>query len=148
MEVFLQLRPDLQAFAHDEGDGERLVVLKDPITDRFFRVTPHEHALLRTVDGTRTLSAAREAFRRSGQYIAEDEAKVVLARADAMGLLLRSANSRGEVLYERHERGKAAKRAHLISELFFVFVPLVNPDRFLARTLWLFRLFVNRVTGW
>jgi len=78
MEASPRFRPDLEPFTHDEGDGEPVVVLKDPISDRFFRLSPHEHLFLRTCDGSRTVTQARAALARNGHFVSEQEALVVL----------------------------------------------------------------------
>jgi putative peptide zinc metalloprotease protein len=147
MESLPKFRTDLIPSRHTEADNRRTIILKDPVSEKFYRLSPFEYEFLRKLDGTRTLEEALEAFRATGHYCSLEDAKLILGRAAQMGLVLRTKFSTAQ--FQRHlkERIRASKRAQRFSSVYFLFVPLVNPDRFLERTLYWFKALANKWTA-
>ncbi|MFH0822029.1 MAG: site-2 protease family protein, partial [Pseudomonadota bacterium] len=50
-------------------------------------------------------------------------------------------------LYEWKRRSSSSEGIKRLTKIFYLYVPLLNPDHFLEQTLWLFRLFCNRRTA-
>jgi len=122
------------------------VILKDPITEKFFRLSSLEYRFLLLLDGSRTIPRAREEFRERGSYISVRATEKLVLTAAQMGLLLGTMYTSANVIGQQRERLGQMKRSQLASHFYFMYLPLVNPDRFLGRTLWLYRLLVNPLT--
>ena len=59
MAAFPKFRPDLILCAEENQDGKSRVVLKDPVGEKFFRLSRYEFRFLQRLDGgvsRRTLS--------------------------------------------------------------------------------------------
>ena len=93
------------------------------------------------------MEEALEALRGVGQYCGLEEARLILGKASQAGLMLGTNYSTASYQLGLKENIRKAKRTQRFSSVYFLFVPLLNPDRFLERTLWFFRLLANRITG-
>lgn len=144
MEVRPKFRPDLVSTEHSDSALSKEIVLKDPVSGKFYRLSPHEHKFLKVFDGTVTLEEGVEKFNGSGQYCSLEDGRRILDKASRLGLVL--GTQHGTARFQRHlkEQTAAAKQAKRFSSVYFLFVPLLNPDKFLERTLWLFKLFANK----
>jgi putative peptide zinc metalloprotease protein len=147
MQPLPRFRTDLEVFEQLESDGSAVVVLKDPVGERFFRLTPHEYRFLSLLNGKRSPVEACQALLERGFVVSAAEAGEILSRADQMGLLLRTGYGTARHLGGIRSRTEDAKRQHRLASLFFFYVPVLNPDRFLERTLWIFRLCANPITA-
>lgn len=146
MNVRPKLRPDLVVLEHADSSGSRDIVLKDPVSGKFYRLSSHEHKFLQMFDGTVTLEEAIERFNGSGEYCSEEEGLRIIDKAGHLGLVM--GTRYGTAQYQRRlkEQKERAKKAGRFSSVYFLFIPLLNPDKFLERTLWLFKFFANKVT--
>ena len=146
MEALPKLRKDLLISEYTEWTGGKTVVLKDPISAKYYRLSTFEYQFLRTLDGTRDLEAAQERFRELGNYCSLQEARSIVQKASNYGLILGTKVGTAEYqkqLRERHEETRKLKR---FSSVYFLFIPIVNPDKFLERTLWIFKLIAGKWT--
>ncbi|MEW6530551.1 MAG: site-2 protease family protein [Thermodesulfobacteriota bacterium] len=146
MQARPKFRPDIQASEQNEG-GEKFVLLKDPVTEQYYRVTPFEYRLLKALDGRVTLEEALEALKNLGYYYSPEDARLIVAKAAEYGLLLGTRFGTAE--FQRHLRDRImkAKKERVLASLYFMFIPILNPDRFLERTLWFYRKLVNKWTA-
>jgi putative peptide zinc metalloprotease protein len=142
-----KFRKDLIAAEHVESDNSKVIILKDPVSGKYFRLSPHEYQFLKVFDGKLTVDEALETLKTTGKYLGKEEASAVLGRAANLGLLLGTRLSTAAFLSSVRERAKQAKRAQSFSSVYFLFVPLLNPDLFLERTLRLYDILVNKWTG-
>jgi putative peptide zinc metalloprotease protein len=147
MEIRPKFRPDLQASRHQEGDGQERVVLNDPVSGKYYRLSVYEYDLLKAFDGSKTFEQVLEALQDAGHYYPAHKATVILGKAAQLGLLL--GTKFGSSQYQRALKAgrQKAEKSKRLSSLYFLFIPLLNPDRFLESTLWMFKLVVNRWTG-
>ncbi|MFH1112665.1 MAG: site-2 protease family protein [Pseudomonadota bacterium] len=143
----LKLRPDLHVSSFHEGGNENTVILKDPVTDRFFRLSQYEFRFLKALDGTCTVPETIERLNGAGFHYKENDVKTILERASKMGLLLGSVFETADLQSKLRDQYKQAKKAQRFTTVFFAFIPLVNPDRFLEKTLPIFKLLYNRVNA-
>jgi len=139
-----KLRPDLEFSSFDEGDGRESVIIKNPVSERYFRLTDFEYQFLKQMDGTVGVDEAIERLRLEGRHYTSDQAATIMENAAKMGLLLGTAFGTAEFQMQAKAISENNKRLRMLSSLFFLYVPLINPDRFLDRTLWMFRAVVNR----
>lgn len=142
-----KLRSDLAVLSSSESGGTPVVVIKDPVSDRFFRLSPNEHRFLSLFDGTLTVEEALEKLRATGRYFSNEEADQVVNRAAHLGLML--GTGFGTAKFQKHlkDRSNEARKLCLYSQIYFLFIPIWNADVFLQRTLWVLRLLVNKWTA-
>ncbi len=127
--------------------GRKIVVLKDSISDKYFRLSADEFRVLKTFDGTRTVDEALEELELTGHYYGVEEAGTLVGKASRMGLMLGTDASSARFQLRMKESMEAAKRSARFSSIYFLFIPLVNPDRFLTATLHYVKALCNRRTG-
>lgn len=135
----LRWRPDLRATAQ-LLEGQRQVVVEDPIAGRFFRLGVEEYALARALDGTRDLGQAiayANAIER-GQPLAPQEAMAVAQFLQRNGLVEELVAGQPQPTRLAPPRPKRRIGA------LFQRLPLGNPNRLLARLMPL----LGWLTGW
>ncbi|MFH0822260.1 MAG: site-2 protease family protein [Pseudomonadota bacterium] len=142
-----KFRADVAVSEIRERDGKAFVILKDPISQNYFRISNYEYHFLRALDGFLSLEAVIEKLKMMGRYYPEDRAKAILDRAARAGLLLGTRYGTGQFQANLKQTGDKAKELQRVSSMFFLFVPVLNPDKFLEMTLPVFRLLVNRFTA-
>lgn len=147
MEFRPKYRTDLEVSFHEEAGGKKRVILKDPVSAKYFRLSQYEFTLLKAFDGTMTLEEVLGVLRDRGHQYTVEDARTIEDKAGRLGLLLGTRFNSAQ--FQKHIKSQtlAAKRAARLSSIYFLFIPLLNPDRFLERTLWLFRLAANRLTA-
>lgn len=147
MEDGIKFRKDLQVFDFDDVEDRETVVLKDLVSGKFYYLSLSEYRLLRTLDGSITIEQALDVLNSDGYYYSAEEATGIVGKAAQMGLLLGTKYSSEAFLSQSSKQMGKAKRARRLSNIYFFFIPLLNPDQFLEKTLWIIKLFVNRFTA-
>jgi putative peptide zinc metalloprotease protein len=136
---FPKLRSDLVASPMDI-DGEAVVVVKDPITGRFFKLRDPEYWLISQLDGARSPEQVAEQFREKFNLnITADNVR------DFIGLL--EANFFLEDSRSEQEISRASKQAgqtgSLFGRLLFIRLKAFAPGRLLNRLVDFYRPFHN-----
>jgi putative peptide zinc metalloprotease protein len=146
-EIKPKFRPDIRRHWYAEQQGGRSIVLEDPVSSKFFRISPYEFELLRIFDGTLTVSEAIERLKLRGRYFTSNYAAKLVEQFSRAGLLL--GTSYGTAKVQTIFRNKILREARQRSlfKLYYLFIPLLKPDRFLDKTLPIWRLLVNRFTA-
>ncbi len=147
MEATPKLRPDLVISHYDEARGRQSIILKDPIAEKYFRLSAEEFEFLKLLDGNRTVEEAVERFKWEGRYYFPDEAGMLVGKAAQMGLLLGTKFSSAQFQLQRKELLRNAKRQRRYSSVYFLYLPIWNPDRFLESTIGIVRLIFNKYTA-
>ncbi len=130
------LRPDIR-IQRQRHRGELGYVLSHPYSHQFFRIGPEAHEVVARLDGRRTVEELwQECLERHPETAPGQEAVIQLLGQLYRANLLqyRGAADTEELL----RRGEASRRQILRSRLaniLFAQIPLVDPDRFLVRTL-------------
>lgn len=115
----LELRSDLVISSVEEG-GSLHYVIKDPRTNRFFRVKPLEHFLISQFDGNTSLDVVRRrASEEKNVLVSEEVLSRFVEKFRELGLLVRE-----------DEHPATSERAHGRDFLRYKF-PLANPERLL-----------------
>lgn len=148
METAPKFRVDLVEYDQASSGSRSNVILRDPLTDKYYRLSRYEFDLLSELDGRITIEQAVEKQKTAGQYYAIKDAQAIVAKAAQLGLVLGTRYGTAAMQRDLKQRMKAAKRAKYLSSVYFLFIPVWNPDRFLERTVWFFRLIANRWTGY
>jgi putative peptide zinc metalloprotease protein len=143
------LKPRLRAHArvhrHDYRD-EVWYVLEDTASGRCHRLSASAYALVGQMDGARTVQQMWDAVQRRDADTApsQDETIRLLGQLHAADLLIADlAPDSGEIA-ERHDKQRAQRLRQRLAQPLAVRIPLVDPDAFLARWLWL----VRPLFGW
>jgi len=139
-----KFRTDLSCSYFDHGDGRTSQIIKNPVSGKYFRVSEYEYQLLKMLDGTVDLDQAREKLRLEGRHYSREQAANLLEKASQMGLVLGTSFGTSEGRMNANALRKKTKKFMLVSHLFFLYIPLINPDPFLERTIRIFRILFNR----
>ncbi len=138
-----KFRQDLVVTYHQ---GTSDVALKDPISDSFYRLSAYEYRFLKALDGKHSLEEILSNLKEKGAYYSPRNAGLIISKASQYGLILGLGSSARQMRKAVKQNAEQAKRVKMFSSVYFLFIPIFNPDRFLERTLWIFDLLVNRFT--
>ena len=122
-----KLRDDL-VISEQETDGQKFLILKDPITYRYFRMREPEYFLIRQFDGQTDCETIAQRFR--DQFNLNVSADAVGKFADKMDELYFFEGGKAE--YEISSgRYLSRTRKSLFSRLLFIKLKAFNPDKLL-----------------
>jgi len=136
------VRGDLDVSRHVFRDGIAYVV-RDPVSFATHRLAPEEYTVLCALNDDQVLGEVFASLTENGALETDEEEDFYAFVLDLhqRSMLTLPIND-GDALYRRHERKRRAKRLSKVMGVLFLRVPLVNPDRFLSRTVaavrWLF----------
>jgi len=147
MEGRPKLRVDLIARYQRETRGKTRVILEDPVSGKYFQLSEYEYNLLKSLDGTVTLEQAVEKLKRAGNYYSIADARFIMGKAAQLGLLLGTKFGTARFQLYLKNSARTAKRNKMLSSVYFLFIPVLNPDRFLEKTLWFFNLVASKWSG-
>ena len=142
--VVVQVRGELDISRHVFRDGPAYVV-RDPVTFATHRFDPEDYRLLGALRSDHTLGEIFDRLVSHGEITREEEEDFYAFILDLhqRSLLTLPVNN-ADALYQRFEKRRRAERLSKLLGVLFLRVPLVNPDRFLSRTIgltrWLFTL--------
>ncbi len=117
--------------------GERWMVIEDPVDNKFFRVRPVAWEFLARLSPSRTVGQAWEEVLRLFPEEAPGQSEVValLSQLYRANLLFYPSAEDGAMLFDRQRKRKSRELRAKILGILFTRIPLVDPDRFLVRTL-------------
>lgn len=132
----LALRPTVRA-RRQLFRGERWIVLEDPFTNQFFRVRPEVYEFLGRLSPDRTVEEVwKECFERFPLTAPGQEAIIqILAQLYHSNLLQYSMAVDAADLFRRFEKTRKREIRSRLMNIMFARFPLLDPDRFLVRTL-------------
>ncbi len=142
----LVFRKDLIVSLHEEGNGQKSIVIKNPVTDQFYYMSMREYVLLKKFEDQVDLEKAILMLREEGYYYDAKEAALILEKASNLGLMLGTHSSKADPLHFLKKKHQKLKRAGSLMAPLFLYIPLINPDSFLNRTLFMVTLLFNRKT--
>lgn len=130
------LRPGVEIFPQ-RFRGMRWYVVQDSLGNRFFRIRPPAYRFICELERSRTVG---EAWERSLQIAPEEapgqgEVVQLLSQLHQAGLLRSDLEGDVTALFEAQRKEQSRQVATQWANLFFLRIPLFNPDRFLQRTL-------------
>ena len=136
------LRSDLRT-SRQVYQGTPVYVIHDPIGFRTHRLTVYQYRCLATLDPKLSLAENFAVQTAKGEFGSDEETLYLnlIMSFSRLGLLLLPVNN-GARLFEQHAKMQSMKRRGKALGFLFMQIPLVNPDRFLSRTIhrmsWLF----------
>ena len=126
--------------------GEPWHVVQDPVTNQFFRLNPVTYHFVGLLDGKRTVDDAwRLTLDRFGDDApTQNETIGLLAQLNSSNLLRVDLPSDARSLLARRRERRGRFWRGQASSILFLRTPLVNPDRFLAWLLPVFRPLLSK----
>jgi putative peptide zinc metalloprotease protein len=131
-----RLRPDL-VLVEQTYRGEQSYIVKDPTTHKYFRFRPPEVAVMRSLNGERTVPEAAASLLEEGLKVSAVALSRFVEKLKAMGLCERTLRESSVLLMERL---RAQRRTRLGSgpfkgNLLRLRLSLGDPDQLLNRTM-------------
>jgi putative peptide zinc metalloprotease protein len=143
-EVIVAVRGDLDISRHTFRAGPAYIV-RDPVTFASHRFDSEDYLVLNAIRGNGTLGEVFDQLVASEILHAEDEESYYEFVLDLhQRSLLSLPINNADTLYQRYEQRRRAENLGRVMGIFFMKVPLINPNQMLSRTLpffrWLFTL--------
>jgi putative peptide zinc metalloprotease protein len=135
-----QLTPRLRKHAHlhrHEYRGQTWYVLQDLTSERFHRFSPSAYLIIGQMDGERTVHQIWEAAlaQLGDNAVTQDETIQLLSQLHAADVLQCDVPPDTAELFRRQERLAKSQLKRRLLSIFAWQIPLLDPDRLLARTL-------------
>lgn len=138
-EVVVSVRGDLDISRHKFRAGPAYVV-RDPVTFASHRFDPEDYLVLNAIRGNSTLGEVFNQLVASKMLLAGDEESYYEFVLDLhQRSLLSLPINNADTLYQRFEQRRRAEKIGRVMGVFFMKIPIFNPNQVLARTLPLFR---------
>lgn len=147
MGSFPKLRPEVTFTPILDSKGRKIIVVYDPVGVKYYRISDYELAFLKKLDGYRNNESVAEELRKEGRHYKPEDCNAILEKASLANLLLGTTSATGEFQHRLKKNTEAAQSLKPLADIFSYYIPLFNPDCFLTRSVWLFRLFYNKWCG-
>jgi putative peptide zinc metalloprotease protein len=132
-----RLRDGLRVHVH-RYRAQPWYVIEDPVANRFHRFDAAAFALVRLLDGERTVAEAA-ATAADGEVPAPGDVVLLVSRLHAADLMATGLPPATEALLDRVQRAARARMQRGLLSPLSIRVPLLDPDAFLTRSLPLVR---------
>ena len=134
-DVRVGVRPELDVSRHVFG-GEPAYVVRDPVSFQSHRLSAEDYQVFTSINDRQTLGVVCAGLIGSGvlEEDQEEEFYRFVLSLTQRGLLNLPLSDGGR-LYKRFQQRQQAKRKSRLMSALFLRVPLVQPDRFLDRTI-------------
>lgn len=131
--IKVRMRPDLIINRQRYG-GQTYCVVKDPVSLRYYRFRDEELFLLQQFDGEKNLDDVRHEFveKFRPQRISVTELEAFVRQVLQAGIATVDTPQLGQRLYERYKKRRWDKIKHLFFNIFYLKVPLFDPERILT----------------
>jgi putative peptide zinc metalloprotease protein len=140
-----RLRTDL-VLVEQTYRGEQSFIVKDPSTRKYFRFRPVEIAVMRSLDGQRTVAEAAAALLDQGLKVSGAAVGRFAEKLKAMGLCERTLRETSVLLMERlrAQRRKRLRTGPFKGDILRLRWSVGDPDKLMDRTLPYLRFFFTR----
>ncbi|MBL9140131.1 MAG: hypothetical protein JNK85_29950 [Verrucomicrobiales bacterium] len=127
--------------------GERWYVLQNPFTNQFFRLRPAAYEFVIRLNPNRTVEEVwKECIERAPDDAPGQEAVLqLLSQLYHANLLQYSGAADAAQLFKRYEKTRKRELRGRLLNVMFMRIPLLDPDRFLVRTLPFVGKFISAV---
>jgi putative peptide zinc metalloprotease protein len=127
--------------------GERWFVIENPFTNEFFRLTSHAYEFVARLHPSRTVDEVwRECLERfPATAPGQSEALQLLSQLYFANLLRYDRATDAAELFERFKKRQSREWKSRLLNIMFMRFPLLDPDRFLVRTLPLVGKFLSPI---
>ncbi|MBN2713940.1 MAG: HlyD family efflux transporter periplasmic adaptor subunit [Planctomycetes bacterium] len=139
------LRPDLELFLGPHNNGAPSYTLHDPVSGVFRHLGWAEALIIEFLKKAETLDGLVDSIRNNSTLqVTKDEVVRFLGMLASEGLTVSSVVKNGNSLYHSHKAAKPNAIQWLFRNYLYLRIPLLHPDRFLARSLPYVRLLASR----
>jgi putative peptide zinc metalloprotease protein len=140
-----RLRTDL-ILVEQTYRGEQSFIVKDPSTRKYFRFRPVEIAVMRSLDGERTVAEAATALLDQGLKVSAAAVSRFAEKLKAMGLCERTLRETSVLLMERlrAQRRKRLRTGPFQGDILRLRWSVGDPDKLMDRTIPYLRFFFTR----
>lgn len=130
----LRLRPDLEV-RDSSSSAEKIWIIRDPVTLRYFRLNREEHELLNGLDGSRSLIDIQRHYNAlfSPLHLEMQQLMAFLSRLYAEGLLVSDAPAQAIPLQIRRKKNRFHRSLALWSNPLAIRGPGVSPGPILEK---------------
>ena len=133
--------------AHRQSfQGQGWVILHDRLSSDWYRVSPDAYHFLSRLDGQQTVEEVWEASISADpeRALTQEEVVQLLGQLNLSNLLQYDAQPSDDSLFDRLIKRKSKERKALMMGFLSIKIPLIDPDRFLNRSLPAIRLIFSR----
>ena len=131
--VSLRVRPDLK-YERQVYQGEISWVVKDPMALKYFRLPEEEYAVLKSLDGKKTLDAIKVDIERrfAPVMVSYEELQSLIGMFHQYGLVLSETDGQGDKLFERRQKVRRQKLTNQVASILWIRLPGFDPERILT----------------
>ncbi len=131
--VPLVMRADLVVEMMAYGDA-LYAVIKDPVALKYYRLQPQQYAMLRRLDGKRSLVDLRDELQRDfpAVHFSVVDVQSLVTDLHDKGLVVSARFRQGEMLRRKHREQSAKKIRQAVMNPLYIRLPGWDPDRTLA----------------
>lgn len=143
-----KLRHHGEVHRHDYR-GKVWFVLQDHVSGRSQRFTPQAYHFIGLMNGQRNVQELWDIVNQQAgdQAPTQDDVIRLLSQLHSMDLLICDVSPDTQELFRRSQRQKRTQLKQRLWSPLAIRIPLIDPDKFLERTLPVARLFLNRYTA-
>ena len=137
-----KLRKDL-VITRQKQRGEIIFVLKDPVTQEYFRYSESEYQVMALFDGYHTIDQIIQEFKRIDPELELDRETIseFLASLKSNGLIQRTSAEKNLILLEKQRSFRKQNLLRAKGSALYLRVPLLDPNELLNRTINYLRFF-------
>ncbi|MCX6828874.1 MAG: efflux RND transporter periplasmic adaptor subunit [candidate division Zixibacteria bacterium] len=132
MDTTPKIRDDLITKENVIGDGSKYYVIKDPITNAFFKVGEPEYFIISNFDGIKTIPEIAAIFKSKFQVELDDETVNAFIGELQRLCFLDNELTRKELLRQQHLASRDRNQT-LFRRLLFIKLKAINPGRLFTR---------------
>ena len=132
-QVRLRHRPDLSATAQ-RYEGRICHVVKDPVGLKYYRLNEHEYFVFKMLDGRHTLEDIQKAFEEHyrPERLTLEDLEAFARQLVTSGLVLHESPHAASQLFTVRNKQKRMKRLATITNILYMKIPIIDPDRLLT----------------
>ncbi|MCL2348853.1 MAG: hypothetical protein FWC50_11420 [Planctomycetaceae bacterium] len=126
----IRVRPDVVG-KKQQYLGRSYWVVKDPIGSKYYRFQEEEYAIMRMLDGTRSLDEVKDKFEEDfpPQKITLEELQSFIGQLHQSGLILAGVPNQGHQLKKRRDKKKKQMFFASLSNILSIRTKGIDPDR-------------------
>ena len=130
--------------------GKTSYVIEDAVSNRFIRLSPILYEFVAHFDGKTRLGDLWEKRLQDSPHNAPSQHEIVncISQLHSAGVIVSDHPLSSDLLYEKYQLDRSSRLKKQWMQFLFIRIPLINPDRFLKRTLPLGRFLFSKWMGY
>lgn len=133
-QVRIRLRRNL-VISRQEGTSQTYYILKDPISLNYFRLEEGQRFVVGLMDGKHTLAEIQREYEKRfrPERLPLEEMESFAQQLIESGLAISESRHGGKLLVERARKQERKALWHKLLNIFYIKIPLINPNKMLDR---------------